>query len=502
MSADTQNETRARFDAPGDVSVADLATVEGVAQIAAPVVVELDAEHFDTAELSLLAADIGLRRRRGGPDAGWHLEIASTRGERLEAHEPLGAARGQPPQALRDLVVARTRSTPLQRVARLRTYRTRYRLLDAGGAALAEVADDTVTADVPGRAPATWREIEVELTGGDRSLLTAVEHELTARGAVPSAASSPLARALADRILAPPSGSDDGAPSTAGDVVRRYLRDQVAVLIDVDPAVRVDLDDAVHKMRVATRRLRSALATYRRLLDTDVTEPVRAELKWLAGALGAVRDAEVIRGHLLEAVGAEPAELVIGPVRARVERTLDERHDAARRRLLDELTSPRYLRLLAALDHLPDAVAGTRAGKPAGRVLVAEVRRTHRRMRRHLDAALAASGFEADELLHEVRKAAKRVRYAAESASDVLGSKADTLAGRMEEAQETLGRHQDSVVTRAVLEQLARDADAELEPSFTYGRLDACEQRRGDEARAAFLALVDDHWSRQPRWMR
>jgi hypothetical protein len=53
-----------------------------------------------------------------------------------------------------------------------------------------------------------------------------------------------------------------------------------------------------------------------------------------------------------------------------------------------------------------------------------------------------------------------------------------------------------------VLEQLARDADAEREPSFTYGRLDACEQRRGDEARAAFLALVDDHWSRRPRWLR
>ena len=59
----------------------------------------------------------------------------------------------------------------------------------------------------------------------------------------------------------------------------------------LDPAVRLDADDAVHKMRVAVRRLRSTLATYRRLLDRDVTEPLRDELKWLGGVLGAVRDA-------------------------------------------------------------------------------------------------------------------------------------------------------------------------------------------------------------------
>ena len=56
----------------------------------------------------------------------------------------------------------------------------------------------------------------------------------------------------------------------------------------------------MHKMRVGTRRLRSALATFRPLLDRAVTDPIRDELKWIAGELGGARDAEVLRERLLE----------------------------------------------------------------------------------------------------------------------------------------------------------------------------------------------------------
>jgi CHAD domain-containing protein len=214
--------------------------------------------------------------------------------------------------------------------------------------------------------------------------------------------------------------------------VRRYLREQTAALVEIDPAVRVDLEDAVHKMRVATRRLRSALATCRDLLDTHATEPIRAELKWLGGVLGPVRDAEVIRDHLRGAVAGEPAELVVGPIRARIDAAMNARHGAAHQRLLDELTSSRYVRLLAGLDQLPDAVGGKRAAKPAGKVLAAEIGRSDRRMRHRLRDALAASGDPADDLLHDARKAAKRVRYAAESATGQLVRFPAQLAERME----------------------------------------------------------------------
>ena len=69
--------------------------------------------------------------------------------------------------------------------------------------------------------------------------------------------------------------------------------------------MRLDAPDAVHKMRVATRRLRSALTTFKPLFDADVVRPLGGELKWLAGELGAARDAEVMRDRVRTAVEAE-----------------------------------------------------------------------------------------------------------------------------------------------------------------------------------------------------
>jgi CHAD domain-containing protein len=121
-------------------------------------------------------------------------------------------------------------------------------------------------------------------------------------------------------------------------------------------------------------------------------------------------------------------------------------------------------------------------------------------MRRALDEALAADG-PTDAQLHEVRKAVKRVRYAAESVVDVCGADATALAAEMEEAQENLGAHQDTVVVRDVLRRLAADAAAGGEPTFTYGRLHALEETRAARSEESFLAAVDDGWGRRPSWL-
>ena len=84
--------------------------------------------------------------------------------------------------------------------------------------------------------------------------------------------------------------------------------------------MRQDLPGGVHKMRVATRRLRNALATHRPLLDRDVTEPVRDELKWLAGALGDARDAEVLQARLVGELDELARPAVRGPVRSRIKK--------------------------------------------------------------------------------------------------------------------------------------------------------------------------------------
>src|SRR5581483_10955800 len=107
---------------------------------------------------------------------------------------------------------------------------------------------------------------------------------------------SKLVHALADRMPAPPA-----APRGRGRADRAlfdYIAAQRDALIANDPGVRRGDPDAVHDMRVALRRLRSTLHTFRPALDTARTEPLREELKWLGQVLGAVRDNDVLAEKL------------------------------------------------------------------------------------------------------------------------------------------------------------------------------------------------------------
>ncbi len=92
------------------------------------------------------------------------------------------------------------------------------------------------------------------------------------------------------------------APGSAGDHVLAYVDRLVGDLMDLDPAVRRDLPDAVHRMRTTARRLRGCLRSYRSVLDREFTDPVRRDLGWLAGELGAERDHEVLRERLASGV--------------------------------------------------------------------------------------------------------------------------------------------------------------------------------------------------------
>jgi CHAD domain-containing protein len=74
----------------------------------------------------------------------------------------------------------------------------------------------------------------------------------------------------------------------------------------------------VHQMRVATRRARSALQAFGRIVDGEATRPLSDELRWLAATLGQARDSEVILDLLEASLAGIPPALVTGPVEARV----------------------------------------------------------------------------------------------------------------------------------------------------------------------------------------
>ncbi len=489
---DRYSEVERKFDVDPGASLPDLS---GAASVSEAVESKLDATYFDTVDGRLGRHQITLRRRTGGEDAGWHLKLPAAADERIEVRLPLGRATRKVPVALAREVRALVRDRPLVPIALLETARTERRLLDAAGNTLATVADDTVRGkrlgDGAGQV-SIWREVEVELVDGDRPFLENVSELLRAAGLEPSASSSKLARLLADSRQPKPAANPDNRRSarraTAGAVVQAHLLDQVDQLVMHDRGARVDEADAVHQMRVATRRLRSALATFQPLLDRHRTDPAREELKWLGQILGRARDAEVLHWRLQDLVAAQPDELVLGPVVRRVERELRDRHRAAHAHLVDALDGERYLRLRDTLDDLvSDPPLTARAGKPARKELPPLVARAVARVER-AGLAVGEDGRPKvrDRELHEVRKSAKRARYAAETVVPVAGDPATELADRMEELQDVLGEHQDSVAVRALLLELSAAAQAAGENGFTYGLLYVQEGGLADEARRAY----------------
>lgn len=493
-------ETERKYDADEAAVLPPLDDLPGVSRADLPVEHHLEAVYFDTADQVLAAHGITLRRRSGGEDAGWHLKLPAGQDARREVREPPGSDSERVPARLLRLVRVFVRDRPLHPVARLRTQRTEHRLRGPGDEVLANVADDQVQAETCGPEPLrlNWREWEVELVTGSRELLDAADSALSVIGAHRAAHASKLARTLQGQLPKPEQSSPPQprrqGPGSA--VLLTYMHEQIRAISDQDPRVREDEPDAIHQMRVATRRMRSVLATYRRLLDPEAANRLRAELKWLAGCLGEARDTEVMRERLRDLVSREPDDLVLGAVARRIQEELGAQGNTARASALRTLDSERYFRLLDALDAFLAAppVKDPERG-PAHKIITALVRDDWKRLRRTVRLAERTreqSGH--DEALHEVRKSAKRLRYASESAAPVLGKRAARLARAARGIQEILGQHQDSVVTREVLRSLAVQAHLAGENAFTYGRLHALEQSIGADSEARFTQA----WKRFP----
>jgi CHAD domain-containing protein len=358
--------------------------------------------------------------------------------------------------------------------------------------------DDDVSASTLGSQTelSHWREIEVELTGGGQRLLAAADKRLRRSGLRPAGRQAKLERALAGQLPAR-NGSHRPAPlAAAADVVLAYAGSQVAAIMALDPLVRRDEPDALHQMRVATRRLRSTLKTFGQVLRAEDTGPLGDELKWLAGVLGASRDAEVMAGRLQASLDELPPELIMGPVRARVRAHFAPVEAESRAAVLEALDGDRYLSLLDSLDALlVDPPLTPEARRPAAEVLPAAVRHARRRLRRRMRRARhTPAGPGRDTALHEARKAAKRTRYAAEAVSPAFGKPARHFAKRVKTVQSVLGDHHDGVVARAMIRDLGVQAHLAGENAFAFGALyeqDACRaqdleaQARRDWKRAA-----------------
>jgi CHAD domain-containing protein len=264
------------------------------------------------------------------------------------------------------------------------------------------------------------------------------------------------------------------------------------------------MPDAVHQMRVACRRMRSAVQTFGRIVERDRTRELTNELKWLAGELGPARDAEVMAERFTEILDDLPEELKLGPVRAELTRAFQRRYTDGHTKAIEALNSERYLALHRCIDALlADPPMTRRAQRPATRELTGHVRRVLRRLQRSMDRVHELpAGPERELATHDTRKDAKRLRYAIEAIAPTFGKTAEQLRKRLKAVQEVLGDFQDAAVARPVLRELAVQAHGAGGNGFTYGLMYGLEQARAAGAEDA----LDRAWKRMEsaratRWL-
>ncbi|MFD4324752.1 CHAD domain-containing protein [Nocardioides sp. NPDC058538] len=440
-----------KYDVDEDALLPDLVGLPDGVQVDPQGTLALSATYYDTAELDLIRAGITLRRRTGGDDAGWHLKLPVGT-DRHELQVPLEGPAVEPPLELTAIVRGVVRERPLVRVGAVDTSRVSTLLRAVDGRLLAEVCDDRVTARriASGSSEAeTWREWEVEFNGEPDRMVDELERRLLAAGARPSARRAKLARILP--VTAPAAIGATAAKAkkaTVTEVLAPYLARQVAEMTRLDPLVRADVPDAVHSMRVAGRRVRAVLGTYRDVFDRKRTGPLRVEVKWLVDELGRPRDLEVLRDRL---------EVLLAGNALSVGSVIEAEHRVAHRAAVEAMMSPRYFALVDSLRALAEEPPwSARAGRPARKQLRTALLEDFRRLERATEKARRGTDVhERASRLHDVRKAAKRIRYSAEAVVPVFGADARRLAGTLAELQDVLGGHHDTAVARLELLRLA-----------------------------------------------
>ncbi len=219
----------------------------------------------------------------------------------------------------------------------------------------------------------------------------------------------------------------------------------------------------VHDARVAARRLRALLATYRPLFDERRAQRLRRGLRDFARGLSGPRDADV-RRDLLLAVAARVPRLAVADtrcLRAALRRDCAESRRAMREMLAEEdwAESAGVLgdrRTLVALRLKPD-------------VELVELLELVDQPWRDAGKRLAASPGGPAEL-HRLRLILKRCRYALESVSSLQPGRAGRVIDRLRSVQDSLGQYLDAVAARKWLKgneamlgrRLVRRLDDEL----------------------------------------
>ncbi len=464
--------------------------------IAKPRVQRLTTTYFDTPDLFFRKHGAALRVRRVARHWIQTLKAGGQAAAGLhQRHEWESRASGPRPDlaALRELVARDAEWTSALSDATLADqlapiFKTRFRrtiwLLRFGSDVDVELAlDQGAVEHDAARVPVS--EIELELKSGDPAKLFEFALELQAsiplrvsnvskseRGFALHAPGPPVVLKAAPLQLSARASVEAGLQAIVGNCLLQIQGNETGV-------VQGDDVESVHQMRVGVRRLRFAL----RLFDQVAPCPaaLRAELKWLAEALGAARDWEVLAGTTLaEVEKACRAENGLAQLRIAAQSLARENWKQA----ATAVSSERYSRLLLALGYWMQTAHAQETLPPAQQaVLAAPLAKFSARMLKLWHAKLLKQGGRLQratpESRHQVRIVTRRVRFAAEFFVSLYPPRrmrpyVKTLIA----LQDELGRLNDAAVASGLLRHLAQ-ADAGLAESagFVNGYLSSGAQR-------------------------
>lgn len=282
----------------------------------------------------------------------------------------------------------------------------------------------------------------------------------------------------------------------AREAIRAVLARNVDKLTRHEAAVRDGAPESVRKLRIAARRLRSDLTTFRPLLDPDWARALSAELGALARGLGETRDREVSLTRLELDVAVLPPGAPREETLAHLAAIRRANLAAAREDVVRTLDAERTAGLIEVMQGVaadprttPDADRACREVLPP--LVAAAYRRLDKRAQHlHLAPPGSVVHADADGAWHSARILAKRARYAADACVPVFGAPSQDLARRLADVTRCLGEHQDAAVAAEAAIELGGSPGCPAPAALGLGLLHGVQR----EAVLAARALFEDIW--------
>jgi CHAD domain-containing protein len=272
------------------------------------------------------------------------------------------------------------------------------------------------------------------------------------------------------------------APKNAGleHLVAQTILQELERFETLQAIARADANiEGVHQLRVCTRRLRANLTAFSSLI---VKNPIRLleELRVLGGALGTVRDLDVLRLKIPQwsfDVPLEPQVLEI------VQAALEIARSKTRSELAKTLDSPRTQHLFKRLSELAHIVLGKSASHHDQQKIEKILEAGYQHWQQ---LGIKSQQSHAKlESLHALRKQTKRVRYVLEMLEPMIGSVAGKAIRHMKTLQSQLGEINDLAFGLEYLHHLARE---QIDLAFVLEPLETHLENNLKMTRAQFLS--------------